>query len=82
MTEQTVFVATYTYQYGSDIRVFRKREQADAWANSIANEYFIDEFPDEDIPAPEEMGDTYFALMSDRDSGEYFEVSERYVEGD
>lgn len=78
--KQTVYVATYDYRYGVNIRVFTTNEAAVRWRDEIATEEWSNEFSD--APPTENIGETYFEAMSERmwGDGEYFRIDECEVE--
>lgn len=68
-----VFVATYEHRHGRDISVFKTREGAEAWAISLATEYWEAELGQRPMPADgSDLADEYFHLVDD----EYFDVEE------
>lgn len=76
--KQTVFVGVYENKYGTDIRVFRTREGVEKWKDSIADENWENEFPDD--PRPDaDIGEAYFDLMNDYGE-EWFSLHEVVVE--
>lgn len=78
---QNVFVATYEHKYGTDIRVFRTREQAEAWRRAVADMWWDEEF--DNFPRPTDpsadIGEVYFARMRDRGE-EFFSIEATPVE--
>ena len=82
--KQTVVVAVYEHKYGTDVRVFREQAAAYAWRTEIAEEWWDHEFPTEERPGLDEIGESYFELMSTSYWGdaEYFTTHDATVEGD
>jgi len=78
---QNVFVATYEHKHGTDIRVFRTREQAEAWRREVADTWWEEEF--DDFPRPTDpqidIGEAYFDRMRDRGE-EFFSIEATPVE--
>lgn len=78
---QNVFVATYEHKHGTDIRVFRTREQAEGWRREVADEWWDEEF--DDFPRPtdpqSDIGEAYFDRMRDRGE-EFFSIEACPVE--
>lgn len=77
-----VFVAVYEHEYGSDVRVFGKQEDAYKWKDQIAYEWWDAEIPDEPMPETN-IGDEYFKVMGERwGDAEYFSIHHTMVEGE
>lgn len=74
-----VFVAIYEHGYGEDVRVFNTLSAAADWRDKIALDWWEKEFPDNEVPT-ENVGKTYFELMSANDGREAFYVHQCTVE--
>lgn len=82
MGKQRVVAAVYEHKYGMDVRVFRTVEQAYAWRTSIAEAWWDMEFPDDDRPEPEDIGEAYFDGMHNTHHPEFFTLHESTLEGE
>lgn len=77
--KQTVFVGVYEDRYGPVVRVFRTPTGVLNWKNSIADENWEKEFPDDSRPDVD-IGDAYFELMGHYMGEEWFSTHEVDVE--
>lgn len=79
--KDNVVVAVYDHKHGTDVRVFRDEAAAYAWRTEIAEAWWDTEFPGEDTPSSDVIGERYFDGMIDmcRDS-ESFTVHFAVVE--
>jgi len=77
-----VFVASYEHKHGTETRVYRTREAAAEWGNTIARENWSEWFPNEPMP-DENVGEVYFDLMLDKAiDWEFFRIDPCVVEPD
>lgn len=77
---QTVHVAIYEHRHGTDMRVFRDRDQALNWRSHLAQTWWDTEFRDD--PSPDsEICEEYFARMQDR-GDEFFSITACPVDAD
>lgn len=64
MSKELVYVAAYSHEYGTDVRVFRTEKAAWAWADELGAAYWDDAFPGESRPT-KDIGRAYFERMWD-----------------
>jgi len=75
-----VFIATFEHRHGSDVRVFRREESAEAWGIALAAEYWGESMVGVDRPAdPADAAAAYWERMSEIGE-EWFSVVAQEVE--
>ena len=80
--QQVVVIAVYETVKSTEVRVFKTEEQALQWRTDIAMVNWNDEFPDYPLHEGEEIGYTYFDLMSGMtEQTEYFQTIFTTIEG-
>ena len=67
----TVWVAIYSHEYGSDVRVFDNEQACRDWRDRIATNWWDDEFPDDEAPK-ENIGGEYFERLAEQGVSESF----------
>ncbi len=61
-----VYAATYEHRHGSDVRVFKTAEGAEAWRVEIALQWWEKEFGDEPMPTePGTAANEYWERVED-----------------
>jgi hypothetical protein len=72
-----VYVGIYEHRYGTDVRVFDHIDKVEGWRQSIAEEYFFNEFRGVEKPQTlEETTDYYWNNIEN----EWFNVENTEVE--
>ena len=69
----TVCVAVYQRSRGRDLAAFTDDREARAWRTEIAKNWWAHQFPTDEPPNEETIGEEYFKRMAESSTPEYFE---------